>query len=139
MPGASSNDEQANVIIAECREYHELVSVLRTFQPTITDDLPPAMFAPVEFKALNARNLGPILSIKGLKLAVFVDEPQLAKIRHRLTRRKNPRRDAGAGKPHKMRRLRLQQLAMQSPAERRRIATVAARARWARHPSRSSF
>jgi hypothetical protein len=37
-------------------------------------------------KSLGRGNLGPVLAVLGLKLAVIVDEDQLAKVRHKLTR-----------------------------------------------------
>jgi hypothetical protein len=130
-------------VLGECTEYSALVDLLRSYQPDDAD-LPRPLLAPIDFKSLTPRTLGPILHIKGLKLAVFVDDEQLAKIRHRLVRRKNRRSNAGSknsrtrrrqfslfrGDSEKARALRMAQLQTQSPHKRKAIARIAAAARW---------
>ena len=125
-------------VIAEVREYSELLDALRSYQP---DPAGLPLFSPVEIRTLGKVSLGAALGALGLKLTVVVDEPQLARIRHRLTKRKNARSNAGCknararyscfrGNPEKARALRMQQLKLQSPRRRREISRNAARARW---------
>jgi len=123
-------------VIAEVREYSELVAVLKSYQPG--PDLP--LFSPVEIRTLGKVSLGAVLAALGLKLTVVVDEPQLAKIRHRLVPRKGARwKHSRArrrrfslfrGKPEIAKRLHAKWMAATTAKQRSEIARHAARARW---------
>src|SRR5260370_40953406 len=116
------------MIIGECREYAELLTLLRSYRPAIDHvaDLPPSLLPPSPIKNIGRVSLGAILGVLGLKLVVEVDQEQFERIRHRLTKRKNARA-AGPGiaarrrrswfqnSPEKARKLRVPQLAIQSP------------------------
>src|SRR5215469_1564971 len=96
-------------IIAEVREYFELIDALRLRSQEIkvtslsieeVAGIPAGFFnkcvAAKPVKHLGAKSLGPVLGALGLKLAVIVDEPQFEKIQHRLEPSKYPDRSHSA-------------------------------------------
>jgi len=124
--------------VGEGTQYQELCALLREYRPPAFPGIPSQVFRPIEIKVLGQTTLGAALGALFLKFEIHTDDEQLARIRPRLAKRKNARSEMPAQrrrswfqkKPDLARDLRLRQLALQSPAERRRIAQVAARARW---------
>jgi hypothetical protein len=145
-------------ILAECRDYAQLVRAIRTWiaelgtaGETIDDvaGLPlrytMKLLAPVPVKGIGRTSLGPLLGALGLKLVVAVDHEVLARIRHRLVARHHASCPMLAvGKPRKQhfsvfrgnsdlaRALRQGQVLKTSRRRRRSIAREAAQARWAK-------
>jgi hypothetical protein len=145
-------------IIAECRDYAQLIAALRswigelgTAGETVDDvaGLPlrytMKLLAPVPVKGLGRTSLGPLLGALGLKLIVAVDAEVLGRIRHRLIasrnangavltvkgRKRKPYR-AMRGNPELARMVRQIGILKLSPDQRSRIARKAARERWRR-------
>jgi len=141
------------MIVGEAREYHELVEILRqrthalgTTMEVVDEvaGLPTRytskVFAPMAIKTLGKVSLGAILGALCLKLVVESDEEQLAKIRHRLTPRKNtkcPRDLPARGRGHVLRNnrelarhLQRRWSALTTKRQRRRWALQGAQARW---------
>src|SRR5262245_29579627 len=94
--------DTAQRLLAEVRDYAQLVQALRAridelgvAGETIDDvaGLPTRyttkLLAPIPIKSLGRVSLGPLLGALGLKLIVAEDAEALARIRHRLTPRKN--------------------------------------------------
>ena len=123
-------------VIAEgITEYHQLLAVLQTYQPDVTG-LP--LLAPVAIKSLGKATLGAALGALGLKIVVEVDQEQLAKIKPRLTARKNMNGRLNGrtssrvlrGNPD-LARLRQQRwVAATTPLQRRKWGMRGAMARW---------
>jgi hypothetical protein len=101
------------------------------------------LLAPVPIKALGPISMGPMLGALGLVVIVAEDTEGIQKLRPRLTRRKY-RRHADAAMPTKRRRkksafhgnsewgrvMRARSILKQSPEQRKRAASRAAKARW---------
>jgi hypothetical protein len=138
-------------VLAEATNYDELVAAFRSRLAAlgttmeVVDEvagLPlrysSKLFAPFPIKSFGRVSLGPILGALGLKLVIAEDDEMLARIRHRLTPRKNagtrmpaPRRYlVFKGNPELARMFRMRQVLLQTPRQRRRIARHAARVRW---------
>lgn len=88
-------------ILAECREYSELIDALRARVRELNttnegvDEIAglPArytvkLFAPMAMRSLGRISLGPLLGALGLKLHVVEDAEALARIKKRITARK---------------------------------------------------
>jgi len=128
-------------VIAEVREYAQLLEVLRSYKPGHADL--PLMLRPIEIKTLNPRTLGAILGSLCLKIEVHTDDEQLAKIRPRLTPRKNARALSQhsrtrrysffRGDSEKAREIHKIWMARSTPRQRSEIARNAAQARWRRN------
>jgi hypothetical protein len=142
-------------IIAEARDYAELIRAFRTWIHELnvageTVDyvagLPlrycGKLLAPVPVRSIGRTSLGPLLGALGLKLVVAVDHETLERIRHRL----EPRRHASVamlpvGKARQKafymdsevsRLFNIRRTLKLSPRRRSSIARIAAKARWAR-------
>jgi len=139
--------------LGEAREYHELVAIIRArtnelgTTMEVVDEvagLPTRytskVFAPMAIKILGKVSLGAILGALCVKLTVETDDEQLAKIRHRLTPRKNVRRPRdmlARGRGHVLknnselaRHLQHRWAALTTRRQRRRWALQGAQARW---------
>jgi hypothetical protein len=142
-------------VLAEATNYDELVAAFRsriaalgTTMETLDEvaGLPlrysSKLLAPFPIKGFGRISLGPILGALGVKICLVEDAEMLARIKHRLVPRKNTGTRVQAqrsrrylvfkGNPELARMFRLRQVLQQTPRQRRRIARIAAAARWAR-------
>jgi hypothetical protein len=143
-------------IIAECRDYAQLVAALRAWiaelnvaGETIDDvaGLPlrytAKLLGPAQLKGIGPISMGPLLGALGLKLVVAVDHETLARISYRLVKCKNARSALLAqpkrkrkgfslfrGNPDLARMLANRVNMSRTPEQRSRLAKRAARERW---------
>ncbi len=144
-------------VIAEVRDYQQLISALRArvvelgaAGETLDDvaGLPlrytMKLLAPMPLKTLGRTSMGPLLGVLGLKLLVVEDTEALERVRRRLTPAKNANTAMLTQRTRKRRRFlpfkdnpdfarvaRQQGILARSPKQRSRLASRAARARWA--------
>src|SRR5262249_19205410 len=126
--------------IGEGTEYRELIALLRAYRPDYPD-MPPQVFRPVPVKQITQLSMGAILGALGLRFEIHTDDEQLARIRHRLAKRKNAGTKIPAQRrylifaknPDLARTFRTRQILLQSPRHRREIARHAAQVRWRRY------
>lgn len=142
-------------LIAEVRDYQELVAALRArvvelgvASETIDEvaGIPlrytAKLLAPIPVKGLGRFSMGPLLGALALKLLVVEDTEMVEKLRHRWVPTRNASRSMLATKSPARSRfprgpafatlMQARRVLKQSPEQRSRIATKAARARWSK-------
>jgi hypothetical protein len=141
-------------VLAEARDYDQLINALKCRLHSLNctmeavDDLAglplrytSKIFAQKKLKSVGRVSLGPLLGALGLKLLVAEDAEMFARIKDRLGRRKNTRagyarparrRSALSGNSEWGRIMHAGWMLATTPRQRRRIATIAAQARWSR-------
>src|SRR6266705_2966675 len=136
-------------VIAEVRDYQQLISALRARVVELGaagETLDDVAGLPLRYtmKTLGRTSMGPLLGVLGLKLLVVEDTEALERVRRRLTPAKNANTAMLTQRTRKRRRFlpfkdnpdfarvaRQQGILARSPKQRSRLASRAARARWA--------
>src|SRR5262245_23153694 len=91
----------AMCVIAEVKDYQELIAALRARASTHIAGLPS--MSPKRIKNITRTSMRPLLGVLGLKLLVVEDIEALDRVRHRLIPAGNARVEMLTLRPHKRR------------------------------------